>query len=136
MSTANWFRFLTLLLFLVLAGCNGGNSTDVPPTIPATPSRVLSISAMPQLDPFPTTTAQYTQVAQAAFNMVYDAGARGQVSTFKWSELEPNAGQYAADKFDQLNAAIDQSQQYGMVHFLGIQVINTTVKEMPADLAG
>jgi len=113
---------------------SGGETTPAQPT--ATKPGVLAISALPRLDPFPATAAQYVALATEAFDLVYGAGARGQMTTFTWSALEPTQGTYDASKFGDLAAAIDQAQSHAMTQFVGIQIINTTAREVPADLAG
>lgn len=134
-----------LLRHIAFAGCvllsscgGGGGSSPAPTTNPpanATPS-ALSVSALPRLSPYPTTPQQYLNVALEAFDMVYALGARGQMSTWRWSELEPTLGHYDASKFGDVDGAIAQARSHAMVQYVGIQLINTTARELPADLAG
>jgi len=114
------------------AGCKGRGDGPISPEtgLPG----VLSISAMPRLNPFPTTPEEYVDLAVAAFELAYDAGARGQMSTFTWAALEPDQGGYDSTKFGELNGAILNAANHGMVSLLGIQLINTTARELPADL--
>lgn len=119
------------------AGCGGGGADK--PAIPVVPSggtgRVLSISAMPRLDPFPTTPQAYVDLATEAFDLAYSAGARGQMSTATWRELEPGPAGFDAQKMHNLQSAIAQSQRYLLTQFVGIQLVNTTARELPSDLA-
>lgn len=89
---------------------------------------MLSISASPRLDPAPG-PADFL----SAFQMAYDAGARGAFSSWTWSSLEPSAG-----RFDLKKATDDlefQGRGSNLALLVGIQVLNTTAKETPADLA-
>lgn len=68
-----------------------------------------------------------------ALEMVYNAGARGIFDTATWQALEPTAGHFELGGIrDSTNYARARSLEMG----LGIQVINTTAKETPPDLAG
>lgn len=135
-------RWAVWCLAAMLTGCGGGAGGraggNEPPGAPLEPANaspgVLAISAMPRLDPMPTTEAQFVALASEAFEQVYSAGARGQMTTFTWRALEPSAGQLDQVKFSELNAAVAQSQARAMTQYLGIQLINTTVLEVPADL--
>jgi hypothetical protein len=124
---------------LAIAGCGGGGD-ETPPAINVVPQPlskpgVLSISAMPKLNPYPATPAEVTAIFTEAFNLAYDAGARGQVTTYTWKELEPTLGNYDTQKFNDLAAAINNAQSHNMTQFVGIQLINTTNRELPAELA-
>jgi hypothetical protein len=87
------------------------------------------------LEPYPDTIPKQIQVMQAAQQQIYDAGARGQMSTYHWADLEPNQSGYNADKFNELEQALAYAQSKGLTQFIGIQMINTNVLEMPGDLA-
>jgi len=90
--------------------------------------RVLSISASPRQDP-PAQGQDYIN----AFELGYKAGARGEFDSHTWQTLEPSAGRFVLDEIkDTFNFARDR----GLVVLLGIQVINTSAKETPPDLAG
>lgn len=125
-------RVAALGLSLGLVACGGASESPLPV---AGPPGVLSISAMPQLDPYPATAQQYAALLTQSFNLAYGAGARGQVSTWTWKELEPTQGSYDASKFTDLDNAITNAVNHGMLPFVGVQLINTTVLEVPADLA-
>jgi hypothetical protein len=89
---------------------------------------VLAISASPRQVP-PPTVSDYV----AAFDLAYNSGARGEVVTYTWSVLEPDAGRLDVR---QVRDDIAFARSRGMQVLLGIQVINTTTKETPADLRG
>ncbi len=96
----------------------------------------MSISAIPQLDPYPVTGQQYASAVNQAFELAYGAGARGQVHTWTWKQLEPTQGVFDAQQFEDLRSAIAKAQSRSMVQYIGLQFINTTALEMPADLVG
>lgn len=93
----------------------------------------MAIAAFARLDPFPT-PGQAAARDSEAFELAFNAGARGQVTTFTWRALEPTQGTYDADKLQDLAAAINKARARSMVQYLGIQVINTSALEVPAGL--
>jgi hypothetical protein len=142
------------VLFLVLGACGGRDEADPsPPVVPpasavseplpsdpgasqpvAAQSPVMSISASAYLDPFPVSGADYADRAAQAFLMSHSAGARGLLSTWTWRELEPGpAG--GETRWADLNGALNLSRDWGLRQYLGIQLINTTQRELPSDLA-
>jgi hypothetical protein len=131
-ANASAVRLFIALLAAIVAGCSGGNGASSS-TVARKPG-VLAISAFPRLIPAPTTQQETVDRAMEAFNLAYDAGARGQFTSFRWSALEPTEGSYDAQQFSDLNAAITNAQNHGMVEYVGIQVINTTARELPAEL--
>jgi len=68
----------------------------------------------------------------SAFDLVYGAGARGQLIAATWKELEPTSG---AIDVSPLVGQLDYGGDREPTIFVGIQVINTVAKEVPADLA-
>ncbi len=153
MNTTSLLRNLALWVATVLAlsGCGGGQepgATADPLSVPTTESSpqaisattakqgILAISTSPRLEPFPTSSAEYDALKSEADALAYGAGARGQIATFTWRELEPRSGSYDEAKLAQLQAQIDAAKAKAMVQYVGIQVINTYVKELPEDLAG
>ena len=125
-----------------LASCGGGSGTSPPPndaTLKDVPTNtrpgVLAISSSARLDPYPTTPEQVAQLANEAFSLAFNAGARGQMITYRWSALEPDQHGYAQNKLNDLDADMHGGQLFGMVQYLGIQIINTSKREMPSDIA-
>jgi hypothetical protein len=90
-----------------------------------TPSRLLAITDLPPLDPTPTPADFVATVRKSK-----QAGCNAAVLTFSWPALESQAGQFT---FDELKGAVELHS--GRALFLGIQVVNTTVREMPGDLS-
>jgi hypothetical protein len=67
-----------------------------------------------------------------ALEMADNAGINGAAATYRWSELESTAGALDVTKVqDDLNIL---SGMYHYTTLLGIQVLNTTDRETPADL--
>jgi hypothetical protein len=143
---------LTLALAMGLSACGGGSPAAVPAAalspasaasdLAAADAPVMAISASAYLSPYPTSAQDYALRAQQAFLTAYQAGARGQMSTWTWKALEPGPGASdvdraeAARKWADLDGALGLSRDFGMRQYLGIQLINTTRLELPADLAG
>lgn len=124
-----------LVLPLLLLGCGSGGSDNGGGAAPAqvsTPQKLFSISASPRLEPLPATDAEYVNRYLEAFELAVSAGANSQVSTYTWRDLEPTAGIY---NLSGMSDSINFASQHGMKLFLGIQLINTVKREMPADLA-
>jgi hypothetical protein len=149
-----WTRCLVVVFALALSAC-GGQEDEVSPA-PAKPvawagceslsveaavasapvaaqAPVMSISSSACLEPFPTSGADYADRAGKAFLMSYNAGARGLVSTWTWRDLEPGPAGGEA-KGSELVEALGLSRDWGLRHYLGIQLINTTRRELPSDL--
>jgi len=127
--------FFAAVLTIAACGSGGGNDNDTtaPPANP--PQAVMSISALPQLtNPVPT-PENVVEIFLAAFNLAYDAGARGQMTTFHWNDLEPQVGNYDAHELESLNGAITNAISHDMTQFVGIQMINTNQREMPAEFS-
>jgi hypothetical protein len=128
-------RLALILATAGLAACGGGGGGDSsPPSSVARKPGVLAISAFPRFNPPPATPQETVARLSESFDLVYNAGARGQFTSFRWSALEPTKGAYSAQQFDDLNAAINSAQSHGMVELVGLQVINTTARELPAEL--
>ncbi len=116
--------FLTAVL---LAGCSTpATPSDDPPSQSTTTRRVLAISTMPRTVP-PPTAQDYADAAALARS----AGAKGGMLTTTWSALEPTSGVRRYEQFKKdLSAHIAEDESV----CLGLQVINTTTRELPADL--
>ncbi|HMI57869.1 MAG TPA: hypothetical protein VK511_07470, partial [Gemmatimonadaceae bacterium] len=104
-----------------IAGCGSDSNGPTPA------ARTLSISASPRQIP-PPTGADFV----AAFDLAYGAGARGQLIAATWKELEPTSG--ALDVSSLINQ-LDYVPGRMPTIYVGIQLINTVAKEVPADLA-
>jgi len=74
------------------------------------------------------------QEVLAAMGDARDAGARGYLVAYRWSELEPQAGQFALTDLQTLLQTIT-GLGFNRI-LLNIQVINTNQKETPPDLLG
>ncbi|HEX8726510.1 MAG TPA: hypothetical protein VF737_14070 [Gemmatimonadaceae bacterium] len=105
-----------------LVACGGGTS---PPEHVLSPRGLLAVS--PTTPDIPATPSEVLD----AFNTIYAAGARGFFYSQRWSELEPAPGTIALTDF---RNTIHVVTGMGYTPYVGIQVINTTVKETPADL--
>lgn len=101
------------------------SATTSPTVAPSLHTEVLSISANPQTVSSPTFEDQI-----AAWNLAYDAGARGQTLLYTWSQLEPKKEVYDTSE---LSRSIDNLGKRFVLH-LNIAVLNTTTKETPSDL--
>lgn len=133
------WSWVGLWLACGLLGCGGGSSAgDWRPGstggIASAASGVIAVSASARLDPLPATAEQYAALADAAFELVFSAGARGQMSTWTWRELEPSAGRYDADTWRNVDNDIARARSRSLTQYVGIQIINTTTREMPAGL--
>ena len=114
-------RMFGTLLLLAVVAC-GTDSVK-----PLARGRVLSISTSPRQIP-PPTRSDFV----AAFDLVYGAGARGQLITATWKELEPTPG---AIDVSSLVGQLDYGGDREPTIYVGIEVINTVAKEVPTDLA-
>lgn len=101
-------------------GSDKGTSPDGP--------RVLAISANPRSFPAPT-----PDDVLAAVDLATGAGARGMFLAERWSVLEPSAGRFNLGDFAR---RVGLFSDRGLTILVGIQVVNTTVKETPPDLGG
>jgi hypothetical protein len=109
---------------LLLAGCAQGTAVKQP-----TGNRWLAITPNPRTQP---TTGPQDLVH--AVDLVYEAGARAAVDGRTWSSLEPGSGRR---KLDDLKSSLEYlGGRRGLILLLGLQVINTTARETPTDLAG
>jgi hypothetical protein len=91
----------------------------------ATP--ILSISTTPRLDP-PPVLRDYLD----AFERGAEAGVTGNFISYKWSELESTPGEF---QLEDLTNGLDYLRAFYDYQFLlGIQLLNITDREIPADL--
>lgn len=124
------------MLTTFLAACGGAGPAATwqaeawmaadPALPPELPARVLSLTDLPSLKG-PVSADDFV----AAIDKSRAAGSHGAVLTFSWPALEKRAGEYT---LDDLKGAVVANR--GRVLYLGIQVLNTTRKELPQDLHG
>jgi hypothetical protein len=120
------FRLALLVAAAFVAACGGGAKTDSAPSAPSRPG-VMAISSNPRSVPAPV-----PQDFLDASHLAQGAGARSMVVTYTWSALELQPGVYALqDLRNAIQAARDAQQRI----YVGVQAINTSRREVPADLA-
>jgi hypothetical protein len=89
--------------------------------------QTLAVAFNPRSVPTPTEPDYIV-----ALEMADNAGINGAAITHRWSDLEPTAGELDVTRV--ANDVNILSRMYGYTTLLGIQVLNTTDKETPADL--
>jgi hypothetical protein len=115
----SWLAVVSLLL----SACGGGGGGGVVSTpVPQTLALIMDT---------PNSSAPTQAALDEATRLALDAGVKGIVVMHTWSELEPAPGQYALTN---LQAELARHRQDGLQIYLGIQVINTVKRELPADL--
>lgn len=118
-------RLVLAVATLLLASCGGGGGDAA---FGPAPPGVLAIAANPQPVP-PPQPQDYVD----AVDLARHAGMRGAVVTWRWSDLEPAPGTY------DLTDVTDNMDFWGTARpstiFVGVQVLNTVKREVPADLA-
>ena len=117
---AHWITFIVLS-----SGCNSDSTT--PPPNEGIGIITLGISPVPRLIPSPT-----GQDYIDAISLSYNTGARGQFVSYRWSDLEPSSGVYRFADFSRTLEYLGNGRGFGIL--LGLQVVNTNVKETPSDL--
>ena len=116
---------ISMAMLLACAGTGSGTPDPAPPA----PHRVLSVSALPKH--YPNFTA--TDLAEAR-SLILGAGARGDFASYGWgAALEPSPGTITVTQVG-TNAANDTAAGFTQ-QLIGLQVINTVVRDVPADLA-
>ncbi len=125
------------ILACAVAACGGGGEKPEVTVQPAQQAsgQVWSMTAVPQQEPAPVTAEDIVRVYMQAFDLAHGAGARGQMTTKQWRELEPTAGNFPAKDWQDVEDALNFARAKGLRQFIGIQLINTTQREMPADMA-
>jgi hypothetical protein len=111
--------------FLACGGRSGDSQTTSPPVV----HRVLAVSALPKNYPN-FTVADLTE----ARNLVLGAGARGDFASYAWgTTLEPAPSTYVVS---QVGTNATNTAGAGVTQqLIGLQVINTVVRDVPTDLA-
>ena len=89
--------------------------------------QVLGMAMNPRMNPDPV-----FQDYLDGFQLAHNAGVDATAYTETWANLEPAAGEFNAQKYvEDMNGYLEF---YPDTTLLGIQVLNTTDKETPADL--
>lgn len=94
--------------------------------LPVHAEHYYSISPFPQSDQGVT-----MQSFLAGIDLLVEAGANAQVITKTWHELERTPGTL---ELEDLRGGLDYSIQKKLTPYVGIQMINTLVKDVPDDL--
>lgn len=132
-SMRGWMAAITGML---LVACDGGGSgSSGADAAPAAPAPVLSISAYYYTEPAAASPGEWLLRYLQAFELAQDAGATGQFQSYRWSELEPQVGQYNQARLAEFASAMQSAEQNGLTQLVGIQIINTVRREVPAELA-
>ena len=118
MPSPRYFFFLPLLL--VATACR------------AREARVLSLTAIPRSSPPPASPEAQQEVILEAVGLAEEAGAGGLYQAWSWQALEPSPGQYDLDNLASTLGYLGQTR--GLSMLVTIHVINTSVREVPADL--
>ena len=130
------FTIVTALAILAMVGCsNSGNddSTSTPPP-PSQPPGLLSISGYYYSEPPPANGADLALRLQQVETLLQQAGVNAQFLSYRWSELEPTIGNYDAAKLSEFSYAMTYAQSQGFQQLVGLQIINTVTREVPAEL--
>jgi len=109
---------------LLLSACGGGGGGGSITPAPATQTLALTMDT-------PNSSAPTQAALDEATRLSQDAGVKGTVVMHTWSELEPAPGQFALTG---LQSELARHRQNGLQIYLGIQIINTVKRELPADL--
>ncbi len=115
-----------LILFGLLTIGAASGAISAQSATPDGSDQVLGVATNPRMIPDPA-LGDYLD----AFALTHSVGVNGNAFTEKWSTLEPASGIAINAFIDGLNSFEDF---YPDTILLGIQVINTTAKETPADL--
>jgi hypothetical protein len=120
--------FLVLFLLSAFTACSKDSSNPAAGGTPApSPSRILSISATPRQDP-PATA----QDLIAALDLALASGARGQHLNFTWRQLEPTAGTFSLNDFNNALTFLTTLRSFKLE--IVISVLNAGIRETPTDL--
>lgn len=122
---------------LMLASCGGGGEAGPTPDPqqPSAATGVLSLTGVPRSVPAPVGDAAISATFTEADNLAFSLGARGKQTNYSWGALEPSGAGLDVNRMRELRSAIEHGRTRGLVHFLGIQVINTQYRDGPSDLA-
>ncbi len=122
-------RIMPFILVLV-AGliARSGLAAPTPVGSLQPPARVLAVSSNPRVAPAPAPPD-----FAGAIDLVAQAGARGSLLSWTWKALEPSPGVFKLDEVKEGLSYLGNTR--GLDLLVGLQVINTTAKEVPSDLA-
>ncbi|MEP7300043.1 MAG: hypothetical protein ABI699_00825 [Caldimonas sp.] len=124
-------------LCALFAGCGGGADSASTPLAPAAGRPgVLSLTSSPRSEPPATNPARQLSLQAEAASLAYGIGARGHIVTHTWREFEPASPGLDPDVASEIQLALDAARAGSLTLYLGIAVVNTSVKELPLDLAG
>ena len=113
-----------LLSFMACGGRSGDSPTPTPPAV----HRVLAVSALPKNYP-QSTVADLIE----ARSLVLGAGARGEFASYGWgTALESTPGTFTVTRVG--STAADSASAGISQQLIGLQVINTVVRDVPTDL--
>ncbi|MEZ4672430.1 MAG: hypothetical protein R3E39_31385 [Anaerolineae bacterium] len=118
------FTFASCIVFVMTLSAATLSAQDVP-------QHILAIASLPPLDP-PLTDENFIERAVDTLQTAADAGVTGDVITEVWSKLEPAPGDFQLE--DIRNNIAYRTAMYDQHFMVGLQVLNTTTKETPADL--
>src|SRR3954468_2286926 len=93
---------------------------------------VLSLTPIPRSSPPPVGAEAQREVFLEAVRLAREAGAGGLYQAWSWQALEPSPGRYDLDNFASTLRYLGQTR--GLSMLLTIHVINTSAREVPADL--
>ncbi len=112
----------------------GATTPTAQPSTPEPPpgKRLLAISTTPPLDP-PPAAEDFLAALNRAYDLTYGAGVRGDFISWTWRELEPSAQNFNLDEASWTLNYLGKTRSLELLVVL--QVLNTTVKETPPDLA-
>jgi hypothetical protein len=121
-------RVVVLILVFVAGVAVASGLATPPPISPQPPTRVLAVSSNPRVTP-----AAVPPDYVGAIDLVVQAGARGSFLSWTWKALEPRPGVF---KLDEVKEGLPyMGNTRGLDVLVALQVINTTSKEVPSDLA-
>ena len=120
----------TLVLVLVfVAGLAVTTGLPTPQLSASTlPTRVLAVSSNPPVNS-PSVPPDYA----GAIDLTVQAGARGSFLSWTWKALEPSPRVFKLDEVKEGLRYLGNTR--GLDVLVGLQVINTTAKEVPSDLS-
>jgi len=117
-----------VLVFVAGVAVTSGLATSPPSASTPPPTRVLAVSSNPRVTP-----ASVPPDYVGAIDLTLQAGARGSFLSWTWKALEPSPGVFKLDEVKEGLPNLGNTR--GLDLLVGLQVINTTAKEVPSDLS-